>query len=298
MARLPPFMALRALEAAARHRSYSRAAEELHVTHGAVSHQIRRLEDELGTALFQRRGNAMEPSPEAVKLAARIAEALELMRRAVDEAAVGKDDEPLVISTLSSFAGRWLTPRLRRLADDIGEADLEVRAADGLANLVTDGVDAAVRYGSGAWTGTTSVPLFTETLFPVCTPEFLARHAIRTPEDLLRAPKLLLRQTHRPWSVWFKSMGLEAPSNLGGMIFDDSDLLLQAAARGLGVALARSSLAEIDLAEGRLVRPLEGEAPAEAGFHFVWREDSRKLGRILRLRDWLLAEASRAEEQP
>ncbi len=298
MPRLPPFMALRALEAAARHQSYSRAAEELHVTHGAVSHQIRRLEAELGAALFHRRGNAMEPSPAAAKLAASIAEALEVMRRAVDEAAAEQDAEPLVISTLSSFAGRWLTPRLRRLADDTGEGNLELRVADGLANLVTDGVDAAVRYGAGGWPGTSSAALFMETLFPVCTPEFLARHAIHKPQDLLAAPKLLLRQTHRPWSVWFKSVGLEAPPNLGGMIFDDSDLLLQAAARGLGVALARSSLAEIDLDEGRLVRPLEGEAPAEAGFHFVWRDDSRKLKRILRLRDWLLAEASQGEEQP
>ena len=291
-------MALRALEAAARHLSYSRAAEELHVTHGAVSHQIRRLEEELGTALFHRRGNAMEPSPAAAKLAASVGQALDLMRRAVDEAAAEQDAEPLVISTLSSFAGRWLTPRLRRLADDIGEGDLELRVADGLANLVADGVDAAVRYGAGEWPGTSAVPLFTETLLPVCTPEFLSRHAIRTPEDLLASPKLLLRQTHQPWSLWFKSVGIEAPPIRGGMIFDDSDLLLQAAARGLGVALARSSLVETDLREGRLVRPLEGEAPAEAGFHFVWREDSRKLRRILRLRDWLLAEASRGEEQP
>jgi LysR family glycine cleavage system transcriptional activator len=291
-------MALRALEAAARHKSYSRAAEELHVTHGAVSHQIRRLEEELGAALFHRRGNAMEPSPVAAKLADGVAEALELLRRAVDEAAAEPNAEPLVISTLSSFAGRWLTPRLRRMADDLGENDLEVRAADGLANLVSDGVDIAIRYGAGAWSGTSSVPLFTETLFPVCTPEFLTRHKLRSPEDLLRSPRLLLRQTHRPWSVWFKSVGLEAPPNLGGMIFDDSDLLLQAAARGVGVALARSGLVEIDLREGRLVRPLDGEAPAEAGFHVVWREDSRKLRRILRLRDWLVAEASQGEEQP
>jgi LysR family glycine cleavage system transcriptional activator len=291
-------MALRALEAAARHKSYSRAAEELHVTHGAVSHQIRRLEEELGAALFHRRGNAMDPSPAALKLAAAVGQALELMGRAVDEASAVQDAEPLVISTVTSFAGRWLTPRLQRLADDTGEANLELRVADGLANLVTDGVDAAVRYGSGVWSGTSAVPLFTETLFPVCTAQFLARHAIKAPEDLLASPRLLLRQTHRPWSVWFRSVGLESPADLGGMIFDDSDLLLQAAARGLGVALARSSLVEIDLAEGRLVRPLEGEAPAEAGFHFVWREDSRKLKRILRLRDWMLAEASRGGEQP
>ena len=105
----------------------------------------------------------------------------------------------------------------------------------------------------------------------------------------------LLRQTHRPWSIWFSSQGLEAPESRAGLIFDDSALLLDAAAQGLGAALARSGLVENDLREGRLVRPFDGEAPTEAGYHFVWRPDSRKLKRILRLRDWLIAEASAGE---
>jgi LysR family glycine cleavage system transcriptional activator len=293
MARLPPFIALRALEAASRHQSYSRAADELNVTHGAVSHQIRRLEEELGAVLFMRRGNVMEPTPSALKLAARVAEALDVLRSAVEEVSAEAVTDPLVLSTLSSFAGRWLTPRLGRLADDTGETNLEVRAADAMANFVSDGVDAAVRYGAGRWPGVAATPLFTETLFPVCSPAFAKQHGIQRPEDLLSAP--LLRQTHRPWSIWFSSIGLEAPETRSGLIFDDSALLLDAAAQGLGAALARSGLVEIDLREGRLIRPFEGSAPAEAGYHFVWRADSRKLKRILRLRDWLLAEASGSE---
>ena len=293
MSRLPPFIALRAMEAAARHRSYSRAATELNVTHGAVSHQIRRLEEELGAALFSRRGNTMEPTPTAVRLAARVAEAIELLRRAVDETASEAVSDPLVLSCLASFASRWLTPRLGRLADDTGEAHLEVRVADSLADFVTDGVDAAVRYGAGRWPGVDAVPLFTEILFPVCSPEFARRHALKRPDDLLKAP--LLRQTHRPWSLWFSRLGLEAPKARSGLIFDDSDLLLGAAAQGLGAALARSGLVEIDLRDGRLVRPFEGSTSAEAGYHYVWRSDSRKLNRILRLRDWLVAEASASD---
>jgi LysR family glycine cleavage system transcriptional activator len=290
MSRLPPFIALRALEAASRHKSYSRAAEELNVTHGAVSHQIRRLEEELGAVLFLRRGNVMEPTPSALKLAARIADAMDTLRGAVEEIAAEAVTDPLVLSTLSSFAGRWLTPRLARLAEETGEAHLEVRAADAIANFVSDGVDAAVRYGAGRWPGVTSVTMFTETLFPVCSPAFAEQYRLEKPEDLLRAP--LLRQTHRPWTIWFSSIGIDAPPPRSGMIFDDSALLLDAAAQGLGAALARSGLVEIDLRQGRLVRPFEGSAPAEAGYHFVWRPDSRKLKRILRLRDWLLAEAS------
>ncbi len=296
MSRLPAFIALRALEAAARLRSYSRAAEELHVTHGAVSHQIRRLEEDLGLTLFHRQGNEMAPTPVALRLAGRVAEALTILHTAVADVAGEGAADPLVLSTLSSFAARWLTPRLGRLADETGEAHLEVRAADTLADLVTDGVDAAVRYGAGRWPGVTSMPLFTETLFPVCSPAFAERHKLKRPEDLLKAP--LLRQSHRPWSIWFASLGLEAPQARTGLIFDDSALLLDAAAQGLGAALARSGLVEVDLREGRLVRPFEGAAPTEAGYHFVWRDDSRKLKRILRLRDWLVAESASADAQP
>ena len=295
MSRLPPFIALRALEAAARHRSYSRAAEELHVTHGAVSHQIRRLEEEFGTALFLRRGNAMQPTPAAVKLAGRIARALDVLHTGIEEISADAVADPLVLSTLSSFAVRWLTPRLSRLAEEAGEAHLEVRAAEGLANFVTDGVDAAVRYGLGDWPGISVTSLFRETIFPVCSPAFASKYGLKRPEDLLHAP--LLRQNERPWSLWFAVHGLEAPEAKGGLIFDDSALLLGAAAQGLGAALARSGLVEGDLREGLLVRPFDGEAPAEAGYHFVWRDDSRKLKRILRLRDWLIAESAGLETQ-
>ena len=290
MARLPPFIALRTLESAARHRSYSRAAAELHVTHGAVSHQIRRLEEDLGVVLFHRRGNAMEPTPSALRLARRIASAVTTLHNGVAEIAAEATADPLVLSTLSSFALRWLAPRLGRLAEDTDETNIDVRVADELADFTTDGVDVAVRYGAGDWPGLAATPLFTETLFPVCSPAFAARHSIRSPADLHKAP--LLRQSHRPWSVWFASLGLPAPPDRGGLIFDDSALLLIAAAEGLGVALARSGLVEQDLREGRLIRPFLGEAPAEAGYHLVWREDSRKLKRILRLRDWLAAESA------
>lgn len=289
MARLPPFMALRALEAAARHKSYSRAAEELHVTHGAVSHQIRRLEDELGTALFHRRGNAMEPSPAALELAGKIAEALELMRRAVEEATDGQSKSPLVISAEPGFARRWITPRLVRLREETGEGDLDLRLENRNANFVSDGVDAGVRHGPGGWPGLECHELFRETLFPVCSPEFLKRHALSQLEDLREAP--LLRHYFWTWPAWFRSLGLQPPPDRG-MNFDDSAFMLEAAAQGVGVALARSSLVGHDLETGRLVRPFPEEFVSDWGYYLVWRADSRKLKRIHALRDWLASEAS------
>lgn len=291
MARLPPFFALRALEAAARHRSYSRAAQELAVTHGAVSQQIRRLEAELGARLFERRGNGMIPTPDAQKLAAEVARGIGVLSNAVDDFHAAAFRAPLVISLESQFANRWLPPRLHRMLAHPAGANLEIRVEERRADFVTDGVDMAVRYGAGGWPDVECVHLVSESLIPVCSPEFLARHQLKTPQDLLNVP--LLHHGHRPWSLWFNTFGLEAPRQQG-MLFEDSAMLLEAAAQGIGAALARSGLIEQDLRTGRLVRPFEAGVASELGFWVVWRSDSRKVRRIEALRDWLMAEAATA----
>lgn len=286
--RLPPFFALRALEAAARHRSYSRAAEELAVTHGAVSQQIRKLEAELGARLFTRQGNAMIPTPEAAQLAAEVTRGVGVLQNAVAQFAAAAERDPLRISLDPQFATRWLAPRLPKLLADPAGANISLWPEDRRADFVTDGMDMGVRYGAGQWEGVEAAHLLTETMFPVGSPALLAAHPIRRPEDLLTAP--LVHQRQRPWSLWFKAVGLEAPP-LEGPVFDDSVLQVEGAATGVGYALARSGLIETDLASGRLVRPLAADVVNELGFFIVWRADSRKLGRIAALRDWLIAEA-------
>ena len=288
MVRLPPFFALRALEAAARHKSYSRAAEELAVTHGAVSQQIRKLEDELGARLFERRGNAMIPTAEAERLAREVGRAHDILKNAVAAFAKVAERDPLVVSLDPQFANRWLPTRLPGLLGDPAGANLELRVDSRLADFVTDGVDMGLRYGAGNWPGVEKVRLFRETLLPVCSPELLARHPMAQPADLLSAP--LLHHSHRPWGLWFGHFGLEAPLQQG-MIFEDSVMLLEAAAQGLGVALARSGLIEQDLRSGRLVRPFELDVASDLGFWVGWRPDSRKLRRIHALRDWMVAAA-------
>lgn len=289
MVRLPPFFALRALEAAARHRSYSRAAQELAVTHGAVSQQIRRLEAELGARLFERRGNAMIPTPDAQRLAGEVANAMGLLKNAVAEFHAAAVADPLVISLDAQFANRWLAPRLQQMLADPAGANLEIRVEERRADFVTDGVDMAVRYGAGRWDGVDAIHLFSETLVPVCSPQFLARHPIGQPADLLDVP--LLHHGHRPWSLWFRTVGLEAPRQQR-MVFEDSLMLIEAAAQGIGAALARSALVEPELRSGRLVRLFDTGVASELGFWIVWRADSRKLRRIAALRDWLLSEAA------
>ena len=292
MARLPPFFALRALEAAARHRSYSRAGDELSVTHGAVSQQIRRLEAELGARLFERVGNAMIPTPEAQGLAQEIGRAIKAMERAVDVFTAAADHAPLVISLDPQFASRWLPTRLPRLLSHPAGVNLEIRVDQGLANFTTDGVDMGVRYGRGAWEGLETRRLYGETLIPVLSPELQRQLCLSTPACLLDVP--LVHHRHRPWSLWFEAQGLEPPE-AKGVVFEDSLLTIEAAIQGVGVALARSGLIEQDLRTGRLVKPFEGVA-SELGMWVVWRADSRKLRRIEALRDWLCEEARAAAD--
>jgi len=285
--RLPPFSSLVALEAAARHRSYSRAADELFVTHGAVSQQVRKLEEELGVQLFARRGNQMEPTPTGAALAARVGEAIGALREGVDIARRAASG-PIVVSTGTAFATRWLVTQLARLTAETGELDLTIRVEDRLADLSTDGADVALRFGEGPWPGTEAVRLIDEVMFPVCSPALLKRHPIEKPEDLVKAP--LLRHTDLPWSTWFRAMGVEAPVLSPALGFDNSAMMLDAAAQGLGFALARSGYAKRDLEDGRLVRPLPGQVEVETGHNFVWRAENPKLPRILKLRDWFLKE--------
>ena len=233
----------------------------------------------------------MIPTPDAQRLAGEVARGLDVLKNAVADFAAAAVRDPLVVSMDTQFANRWMPARLPRILADPAGANLDLRVDDRLANFVTDGVDMAIRYGAGRWAGLESVRLLSETLSPVCSPDFLARHPMDRPADLLTVP--LLHHGHRPWSLWLSQFGLETPSQQG-MLFDDSVMLLEAAAQGIGVALARSGLIEQDLRTGRLVRPFDVGIASELGFWVVWRPDSRKLRRIAALRDWLIAEAQPA----
>ena len=279
-------MALRALEASVRLRSYSKAAEELNVTHGAVSHQMRHLEQELGVPLFKRRGNGLEPLPAAAKLAVSVGAALALLRRAVDEAEGVRISEPFILSVEQGLARKWLPAHLGRMREILGVRDLDIRLENRLAEFVGDGIDAAIRFGDGKWSDVEVAPLIQVHLFPVCSPRLLEQHSLRQLSDLHAAP--LLRHTHPLWSwpAWFRSLGLAPPLDRG-LMFDDSSLMLDAAAEGLGVALARSNLVQSDLGSGRLIRPLPDEVQCESGYFLIWKAGCPKLPQVVAVRDWL-----------
>jgi LysR family glycine cleavage system transcriptional activator len=290
----PPFAALRALEAACRLKSYSLAGEELGVTHSAVSQSVRRLEITYGQRLFWRQGTGMTPSPAAMQLAQAYREAERVVMRASEDLRARDGQGALVLSTLPSIAKLWLGPKLGRLQDAMPGTMVEVRTTRDLANLHTDGVDVALRVGFGHWPNLRSELLFEEYVFPVCSPEFLARHHAHncTDECIGRGPLVL--EDVNLWPAWFEAAGLKAPSPLRGQVFDDSALCVEAAAAGLGIALVRRLHAQEALDAGRLVRMSNIRVKDPYSCYLVWREDSPRIEAIRRFSDWVLAECDRA----
>jgi LysR family glycine cleavage system transcriptional activator len=311
---LPSLFALRTLEAAVRHGSYSAAARELAVTQGAVSQQIRKLEAEVGAQLFHRSGNTMVPTAEAARLAREIAATLGRLQSALGEFEAVSDVDPLVLSIDARFSNRWLAPKLSRLLADPAGARLEIRVEDRVANFISDGVDVGVRFGRGDWPPLLAERLTTDRLYVVCTPEFAERYGVREPKDLLAAP--LVHSGDRPWSMLFDRYGLPTPS-ASLLMAQESALVLHAVSQGLAAGIVMSSMVDDDLRAGRLVRavpdaiPLpmnyvhpgqlvrtltKKDPPAEPyGYFFAWRPDNAKQRRILALRDWFVAEARAVE---
>lgn len=262
---IPSLQTLRALEAAARLGSYTRAAEELGLTHGAISHRLRALEESLGHPLFTREGNGMRPTPEALRLLVPVREALGLLALAFPP--VREAQAILRVSLLPSFASRWLTPRLGAFRAAHPDIDVRIDARLELAEIGPGGVDCAIRYGKGGWPGVRAERLAGEVLFPVCAPAYRAAHSLDTPADLARA--VLLRHDRQLWGPWLRAAGVALGEPAGGPLFSDTGLLLDAAIAGEGVALARARLVEGDLTSGRLVRLSDVAVDDSQSYWFV-----------------------------
>lgn len=286
--RLPPFSALRALEAAARLKSYSLAAGELHVTHGAVSQQIRKLEEELGEPLFTRVGAKMEPSPAAAALAERVRDAMRSLGEGLDAFHTRGEDKRLIVTSFSNFAHRVVAPALFRFAELAPDIRVVLRSEDRIVDFATEAVDVGIRFGGESWPGLEQQRLADERMFPVCSPAFLARHPVNSVEALMQLP--LLHHTDDRWAGWAKDLGLPPPAPNQGPSFDDSTMIIEAALRGHGVGLVPGRYALADLIDGRLVRPCPEEVHMNVGYFLVWRADSPKLPLIARFRDWFTAD--------
>ncbi len=258
--RLPSLSALRVFEAAARLASFSRAAEELFVTHSAVSHQVRGLEEQLGFALFQRQGRAVVLTPAGEELLVATNAALRQIADTVAGLKRRANPNRLSVSCMPSFAGRWLAPRIGAFIDRHPTAEVNVTSSIALTDFTRDGVDVCIRWGPGPYTGVRAELLMDDVLFPVLSPALVAGRRLVWPADLAGLP--LLRSEGEDWVPWFRAAGLDWPEPASGLMMSDSALVLQAAIEGRGVALARRSLAALALRTGKLVRPFPIEIPA------------------------------------
>jgi LysR family transcriptional regulator, glycine cleavage system transcriptional activator len=295
--RLPPLNALKAFEAAARHESFTRAAEELCVTQGAVSHQVKALELELGIKLFNRERQRL-----IITEAGR--EYLTVLREAFDRIAVGTErlvqrqtSGVLTVSTSPDFAAKWLVNRLGRFAEAHPSIDLRISATLHHVDFAREDVDLAVRHGDGSWAGLDVARLSTEQLFAVCSPKLLeGRQRLSKPADVLKFPLLHL-DDRKDWAKWFEAAGIVDAELSHGPVLNRASMVIDAAVDGQGVALARTTLAAWDLINGRLVRPFAETLRLSKTYWIICPKVTSTLPKIVTFREWLLAEATRDSRQ-
>jgi LysR family glycine cleavage system transcriptional activator len=290
--RLPSLNGLRAFEAAARHLSFTHAAAELNVTQTAISHQIRRLEEELEIRLFVRQNRALALTPQAKDYLPGVRAAFNDLRLATDRLLRKDNAHVLTVSTLASLAAKWLLPRLSTFQEAHPGIDVRITTSTALVDFKSGDVDAAIRYGRGDWPGLRADWLMTDHLFPVCSPALLTgKRPLRTPEDL--KDHVLLHASNAnsdDWRLWLTAAGL--PANISkqpGLTFDLIFMTVQAAIDGIGVAMGHTSYVEADIAKGRLVVPFKITLPTNAGFYLVCPEATADTSKLSAFRQWLIA---------
>ena len=288
--RLPSLNGLRAFECAARHMSFTRAAEELNVTQTAISHQIRRLEDELGVRLFMRLKDGLALTDEGNAYLPGIRSAFLELRYSTEKLLESSNNSVLTISTLVSVASKWLLPRLPSFREAHPQIDVRISASTEWVDFRKGGIDAAIRYGDGNWPGLRADWLMADEIFPVCSPRLLTGDKpLNTPVDLAHHPLLQVSGvTANDWNDWLHAAG-QPPLTAKGprLTFDLAMMAVQAAIDGQGVCIGRSTYVDDDLRAGRLVAPFDLRLKSASGFYLVTPHDQAESKKIVAFRGWL-----------
>jgi len=302
--RIAPLNALRAFEAAARHLSFTKAAEELHVTPAAISHQIKALEEYCGAPLFRRMTRALLLTDQGQAALPILREGFDRLATASQQMARLQDDHILTVSAAPSIAAKWLVTRLEGFRQKQPDIDVRLDTTDRLTDFDRDGVDLVIRYGGGDYPGLHAEPLFPTAVFPVCSPELLeGPRPLKEPNDLAGHTLLHVDWSSQSvtwpvWRMWLLAAGAEGVDPERGPRFNDAGLILQTAIAGQGVALAADVLAADDLAAGRLVRPFKLSVPVDFGYHIVFPEENVDVAKVAVFAAWLHEEAARTAITP
>jgi len=294
---LPSFHGLAAFEAVARYQSFAKAAEELCVTQSAISHRIKVLEQQFGARFFVRNRSSVTLTAKGTFFLGAVIESLSTLESACSW--LSGIRKVVKLSVGPAFARNWLVQRLGGFYRQHNDVDLEVNAiklaqAGKLDSLKSGEADVALRYGTEAdWPGYQSTELMRSEVFPVCSPGYLAAvGGIASPSGLARAT--LLRLPRQPWKPWFKAAGLDRDEPHSGPLFSDASLMLDAAAQGQGIALARSALVEHDLATGRLVRLCDVGVPTKYAYHAIYQDAACQRAEVVSFIDWLVTSAQQS----
>lgn len=298
--RLPPLNALRAFEAAARHLNFSRAADELAVTPGAVSQQIQNLEDYVGAALFKRTPKGLLLTDAAQTALPALREAFDRLAEAASMLTAAVDGRRLTVSVAPSFASKWLVPRLGKFEEGHPQVDVWVSAGMELVDFASGEIDIAIRYGAGRYPGLEVARLMQETVIPVASPELLAATPLNELDDL--ANHILLHDgspdaddSCPDWTMWLAARGVRGVDGARGPRFNQSSLVIEAAMNGRGIALAKRALAQADLDAGRLVAPFQIATAVDFAYYVVHPKAKGRLPQVKAFVSWLTEEAKAHE---
>ncbi len=293
MRRLPPLATLRVFEAVGRHLSFGKAADDLHITQSAVSHQIRKLEADLGVALFIRKTRAIELTAEGARYLAAMSKVFDLVAQSTSDIVRG-ELRTVRVGLLSSFATNWLVPRLRQFTDAHPDIDLQLEPGIGLVDPGAGRIDVGIRYGRGGWHGVDAQLLMAERLSPVCAPALLASEpGLKTPGDVLRHTVLLsFSKDPFEWTSWCHATGVDLAS-AHKRLLHDYNIVLQAAIEGQGVAMGRLVLIDEKLRAGSLVQVFEHVVSGDIG-HYLVTAPGPRAPHVQAFMDWIIAAAADA----
>ncbi|WP_416899725.1 MAG: transcriptional regulator GcvA [Minwuia sp.] len=299
--RLPPLNALRAFEAAARHLSFARAADELNLTPSAISHQIKGLEDQVGVSLFDRRGRKVVLTDAGARYYPALRQAFDRMNEATEELKQSDSLGALTINVLPTFAIRWLLPRISDFQQRHPEIEVRMTTNVEVIDFRQSAADAAVRFGTGSWPGLTAHLLMTEEIVPVCSPKLLETGpGLKTPADLKHYQ--LLHDINRPdnWRQWLTAVGETSVDPDRGHKLESTNLAVQGALQGLGVVPANPGLVRGELEAGTLIEPFAYHLPVESGYYLVYPQGRESRPRLKAFQDWLveITQGLKTEEGP
>lgn len=296
---LPTLACLQAFESAARHRSFTRAAAELHRTQSAVSQQIRLLEQQLGIALFERVRQRVVITGAGVAYLADVQRMLAELAEATHRVMAAGGQPLLNLGVLPSFGAIWLIHRLPRFRARHPDIGINFVSRNLPFDFRESNLDAAIHYGEPIWAGAAIHFLMHEDKVAVCSPAFRRRHAIAAAADLVRLPLLQLRSVAGAWADWFAHMGVAAGiDTTRGLRFDSFNMIAEAAKAGLGAGLLPRFLVRREIEAGRLVLAAAGAVPGRRAYYFVCPEEKATMSPVVAFRDWIIEEAAREQDGP